>query len=176
MYNEIRRNLLHRMKNTSYIFVPLFCHNQFNQLRIVDYWREKNQGNKYFMKYIIDKIKHDSVNVCCRPYLMDDGVRDKLGIVKSSRQCFLQTRQYTSGDQPFSFCIGEILLFLFETNIGFLIFKIEHPKGDSYKQIASKNYHLKKIHTTLLYAEKVDGTKDTLVLGSENIKSLSSLS
>lgn len=175
MFNQIRSNEIGRIKNTSYIFVPFYCPVQFNELSIDEQWREKNQGNKYFLKYIVDKLKHNSANVCCRPYLMEDVVRDSLGIVKSNRLCTLETRQYAANNRPFSFYIVEILLFLFETKIGFLIYKIEHEKNDTYKHIASKNYHLKKIHSSPLYTTKEDGTKATLVLGDDTTNSLSLL-
>lgn len=176
MLNESRPNLTYRIRNSSYVFIPFFCNDNFDNDSINHIWRIKNQGNRYFLKYIVDKLTHDSSRVCCRPYLMDDEVRNKLGIVHSSRRCYLETRQYAMDGEPFSFYIGEILLFLFETNIGFLIYKIDHCKEDTHGIIASKNYHLKKIHTTLVYTEKDDGTKAALVLGTTAINSLSLLS
>lgn len=175
MQNANRPNLTQRMKNTSYIFVPFSYNINFDKSIVENFWREKKQGNKYFLKYIVEKLSHDSNNVCCRPYLMDDNLRNNLGIVSPSDFCYIDTSKYVIGDKPFSFYIREILLFLFETNIGFIIYKIEHGTEDTSDIIASKNYHLKKIHTTLLYTEKDDGTKATLVLGSATINSLSLL-
>lgn len=175
MSNPNRPNLAHRMKNTSYIFAPFSGEKSFENLGVDNFWREKRQGNKYFLKYIVEKLSHDSNNVCCRPYLMDDNLRNTLGIVSPSDCCYIDTSKYVIGDNPFSFYIREILLFLFETNIGFIIYKIEHSSEDTSDIIASKNYHLKKVHTTLLYTEKDDGTKASLVLGIETINSLSLL-
>jgi len=179
MSNESRTNLSHRMKNSSYIFVPFAgdkISENFSHMDISDYWRAKEQGNKYFLKYIVDKLNHGSNEVCCRPYIMDDYIRREMGIIESNHPCFLETLKYTDGTKPFAFTISEILLFLFETNIGFLVFKIEHSMEDTLSTIASKNYHLKKVHNTILFTNKSDGTKATLVNGTDSINSLSLLS
>jgi len=174
--NSDRPDLKNRIRNSSYIFVPFICNHNVSHLSIEEYWKVKNQNNKYFLKYIVDKMSPDSNAVCCRPYLMDDNLRRSLGIVESSQNCFLETTKYTEKNNPFAFQINEISLFLFETNIGFIIYKIEHDTKDSAYRIASKNYHLKKVHSTSLYTQKADGVKSTLVVGSASITSLSELS
>lgn len=176
MGSSNRPDLTSRMKNSSYIFVPFSHDDKFAGINVSSYWREKRQGNKYFLKYIVDKLSHDSTSVCCRPYLMDDLARSTLGIISSLQPCFVDTTKYVVDNRPFSFYIREILLFLFETGIGFIIYKIEHDNNDTSDIIASKNYHLKKIHKTLLYVEQVDGTRGALVPGISDINSLSALS
>lgn len=176
MGSSNRPDLTSRMRNSSYIFIPFSHNNKFTGLNVSDYWREKKQGNKYFLKYIVDKLSHDSNSVCCRPYLMDDITRSTLGIISPLHPCFIDTTKYVVNNRPFSFYIREILLFLFETGIGFIIYKIEHRNADTSDVIASKNYHLKKIHSTLLYVEQIDGTRATLVSGLAAINSFSALS
>lgn len=172
--NVERPNLINRIKNTSYIFVPFVCAKNTDFSNIDIYWRAKSQNNKYFLKYIVDKLIPESNSVCCRPYLMDDNVRSDLGIIESSCNCYIETMKYAEG-VTFSLRINEILLFMFDTNIGFIVYKIEHESTDSAYRIASKNYHLKKIHNTILYTRKDDGTNSTLVIASASINSLSTL-
>lgn len=175
MEQEIERlNLANRIKNTSYVFVPFVVNGNVNFLNIENHWRIKEQKNKYFLKYIVDKLTPTSDTVCCRPYLMDDNIRNKFGIIKSADSCFITEMKYSEGN-AFSFKINEILLFLFDTNIGFIVYKIEHECTDTAYRIASKNYHLKKIHNTKLYTRKNDGTNSTLVIASATIDSLSAL-
>lgn len=83
MGSSNRPDLTSRMKNSSYIFVPFSHDDKFAGINVSSYWREKRQGNKYFLKYIVDKLSHDSTSVCCRPYLMDDLARSTLGIISS---------------------------------------------------------------------------------------------
>ena len=172
--NIERPNLINRIKNSSYIFVPFVCSKNTDFSNIEIYWRAKSQNNKYFLKYIVDKLIPESNTVCCRPYLMDDNVRSDLGIIESSCNCYIETMKYAD-EITFSFRINEILLFMFDTSIGFIVYKIEHESTDSAYRIASKNYHLKKIHNTVLYTRKEDGTNSTLVIASASINSLSTL-
>lgn len=90
-------------------------------------------------RYLLES--KESNTVCCCPYLMDANVRSDLGIIESSCNCYIETMKYADG-VTFSFRINEILLFMFDINIGFIVYKIEHD--------------------TVLYTRKEDGTNSNL--------------
>lgn len=144
-----------RLTNCSYIFVPFYSSSNVEPLKELvsnnKNWRKLDKTYKYFLKYISDKLSSSSDTYCVQQFSLIDERREKLGILDPSTSCYMSAKKSNESGHPFSFKIKEITLYTFDTNIGILVFQIIHPKQDSYGRVATKCYHLKKVHLAKLY-------------------------
>lgn len=173
-----------RLQNVSYLFVPFNIKEHRNSLRQIveksEYWEEKNTSYKYFLRYIEDKLSPQSNTYCIQQYTLLEDKRKEMGIIDQETSCYMYAKKSNESGHPFSFKINEIKLYIFDTNIGILAFKIIHPLQDSWGRVATKCYHLKKVYTAKLFTknnfDKGLITKEVVGLSTKTINNLSELS
>ncbi|MBA4495685.1 hypothetical protein ACFO25_03190 [Paenactinomyces guangxiensis] len=88
---------------------------------------------------------------------------------------------FTPAGESYAFSIGEIVVYLFETQVGFMVYEIRYPSGTAVDDLISCNYYLKKISQ---YRHKIhrkprpkqpEKVRQTLCLGETTLNLLSEI-
>ncbi|QED48146.1 magnesium transporter CorA family protein [Cytobacillus dafuensis] len=153
-------------KQVTFLIVPFAFRAEYeNTDRLIDHsnFEEKTPVSERLYDHVQNLIspqgrKYEAIG---RRFVLKDEVRTKWNL-PNRKDTFL-TYQYSK--QSFSFSIESIELYVFETQVGFVLFKIGHPKFSSIEQMIETNYHIKrlgKLRNTKVFYDKKTG-KDTLL-------------
>lgn len=135
-----------------------------SQLELSSHWEEIESSKRENIMEHIDILVRRNKNekhpeTIGRQFELNQNGRGANGLLKSKNGVYRYTyHDSNKSQQPFTFTISSIGLFLFETNIGFISYSIEYQGELPVQQIIDHNYFLKsfsKPYGTISYKPQI---------------------
>lgn len=143
-------------RNAVYLIVPFAYETNYDNILqstiISDNWEDIELSKREHIFEHIDSLvaqkegSHDSIG---KVFSLKKSARKHFGLLEDANKTyFYQSNDGKVADDPFSkdklsFTIPKIELYLFETQIGFLLYKVEFAKKTSINDISRYTYYLK---------------------------------
>lgn len=108
-------------------------------------WKEKKFSKQRLFSHInnlIDEQALEKNEAIGTRFILEEAAKTSFNL-PNNRNISLA---FTPDNKSFSFSIGNIELYLFETQVGFIIFDILYEDGENINNIIHSNYYLKKIY------------------------------
>ena len=123
-------------------------------------WQPRRMGDGYLLESIADKLNEEGDESIGRAFALDPAVRRALALPPDERTPVTLTAR--SG-QTFLFRLGNIGLYLFETNVGFLEFEI-FPEGGAAEYVECNYFfsELKDEHNVCSFVKKTREGEETV--------------
>lgn len=106
------------------------------------YWRQEDPGNQRLLRHIDNLVK--SASSAAEPigkrWVLSAAGREHYGLPPSPELAI----QISIGDEQYQCHLLAVELYLFETNVGFLVFDVDYPADYTLDDMIQANYHLKK--------------------------------
>jgi len=160
-------------RQLTYFIVPFAYENDYNH--VIDLFKESQRWNNkipstnYLFKHIDKLIAGDDSSSIGKIYSLNNNCRREYGLPNNAATYI----NYKNKKHDFRFQIRDILLYVFETNVAFVIFEVNYDESADLDSIIDYNYVLKKLQYstgTLSYiknrntGEKVNITITKLVM------------
>ncbi|NGY80463.1 hypothetical protein F6Y02_41075 (plasmid) [Bacillus megaterium] len=158
--DEIQNHEEHKVvKQTTYLVIPFALNTDYisalKNLLSSTYtkrdgheeklWREGTFGRQRLFAHISNLIDRNAIkkkeSIGTR-LILEEPARSFLNL-PNNRNTYLT---FTPDKESFNFHLGNIELYLFETQVGFVVFDILYEEGEKIDNVILSNYHLKKIY------------------------------
>jgi hypothetical protein len=142
-------NTFNIKRQLTYFIVPFALNFDYKKTKEIldntDKWENKKISPINLLKHIDNLISNkDSKSNIGNVFHLSNAKRFQFGLPNNS-STFID---FKNKDTEFKFSIKDILLYIFETQVGFLVFDINYPKNTDLKSIITYNYAFKKIQYT----------------------------
>lgn len=123
-------------------------------------WLPRRMGDGYLLESIADKLNEEGGESIGRAYSLNAAVRRALSLPPDERTAVTLTAR---AGKTFPFRLGNIGLYLFETNVGFLEFEI-FPEGDAAAYVECNYFfsELKDEHNVCSFVRKTRAGEETV--------------
>lgn len=141
------------LRQVTFFIVPFGFKKDYREVDTLinhEHWELKKPATDRLFDHIEQLVTDDPENETSigKRYVFKSQARTKVGLPNRVDAPI----HFENGDKKFAFAISSLELYVFETQVGFFVYKIHYPGNIDISQISEANYHLKKLG-------KVRGTK-----------------